>query len=48
MNYGNGSDGAFNQTTGTGSLSLDTKHQFTTFNISSGAAVNAVGDCYVR
>ena len=41
--YGNGSDGTFNHTSGTTTLALDTKHQFTTFNVASGARLEASG-----
>lgn len=41
--FGNGSDGAFNQTSGTGTLALNTKHQFTTFNLGAGATLETAG-----
>lgn len=41
--YGDGSDGTFNHTSGTTTLALDTKHQFTTFNVASGARLEASG-----
>ena len=42
--FGNGSDGALNVTSGTTNLSLNTKYQYTTVNISSGAALYATED----
>ena len=41
--YGDGSDGPLNVTT-THSLALDTKHQFTTVNVASGATLQGIGD----
>lgn len=38
--YGNGSQGALNVTSGTTYLPLNTKHQFTTVNVSSGATLS--------
>lgn len=39
--YGDGSDGALNVTSGSYSLALNTKHQFTTVNIASGATLTS-------
>lgn len=38
--FGDGSDGALNVTSGTHNLPLNTKHQFTTVNIASGATLS--------
>ena len=39
-NFGDGSDGALNVTSGTTNLNLDTKYQYTTVNVSSGATLS--------
>lgn len=44
FDYGNGSDGALNLTSGTRNLALNTKHQFTTVNVSSGATLTGIGN----
>ena len=44
FDYGNGSDGALNLTSGTLNLALNTKHQFTTVNVAPGATLTGYGN----